>query len=189
MLIAVAGCDDVSGPAPTTTAGIPAVTAPAPKTTTSAAPAAPDYQSLLLTAADLSDAEDTFSQRSITSDPNGTPGASAFFVNAKDNRAISDTFLVYPDAQTAAASLKSATESLTTVVPSGTPTPAPVGTGGVMIVGNHPDENKAVTVLFFTEGKALVRLEFQSAPGDATTDTFVTSIGKMQQIALRVGLH
>jgi hypothetical protein len=33
-----------------------------------------------------------------------------------------------------------------------------------------------------------VRLEFQSAPGDVTTDQFVINIGKMQQIALRTGL-
>jgi hypothetical protein len=42
--------------------------------------------------------------------------------------------------------------------------------------------------VLFTEGPALVRLEFQSAPGDVTTDEFVVNIGKMQQIALRTGL-
>ena len=70
----------------------------------------------------------------------------------------------------------------------GTPTPFPVGTDGVVVSGTHPDEHKAVTLVFFTEGQALVRLEFQSAIGDATTDQFVTNVGKMQQIALRVGL-
>ena len=139
-------------------------------------------------AADLSDAEDTFNERSRQSRPNGMPGASAFFVNDKDTRAISDTFLVYPDAGTATSTLRQASGTLTTLVAGGTPKPAPVGTDGVMISGKHPDEDKAVTLLFFTEGRALVRLEFQSAPGDATTDRFVTSIGKMQEIALRVGL-
>ena len=57
-----------------------------------------------------------------------------------------------------------------------------------MITGTYPDENKAVTLMFFTEGRALVRLEFQSATGDTTTDQFVTAVGKMQHIALRVGL-
>ena len=41
--------------------------------------------------------------------------------------------------------------------------------------------------MLFTEGPALARLEFHSATGDPTTDQFVTSIAKMQQIALRVG--
>ena len=57
-----------------------------------------------------------------------------------------------------------------------------------MIRGTSTDENKAVTVLLFTEGRALVRLRFESAEGDATTDRWVTGVGKMQQIALRVGL-
>ena len=158
------------------------------KLSTSANADAGDYRHLLLIATDLSDAEDTFNERSRESRPNGLPGASAFFVNDKDTRAISDTFLVYPDTGTATSTLRQASGTLTTLVAGGTPNPAPVGTDGVMISGKHPDEDKAVTLLFFTEGRALVRLEFQSAPGDATTDQFVTSIGKMQEIALRVGL-
>jgi hypothetical protein len=142
----------------------------------------------LVTAADLSDAEDTFTQRSKTSQPNGSTGASAFFVNDKDNRAITDTVLIYPDAATATATLHQSAGALTTTVAGGTPKPISVGGDGVMITGTYPDENKAVTLMFFTEGRALVRLEFQSATGDTTTDKFVTAVGKMQQIALRVGL-
>ena len=147
-----------------------------------------DYRQLLPTAAELSDADDTFNQRSQESQPNGIPGASAFFVNDEDNRAISDTFLIYPDADTAKATLRQASGTLPTLVAGGTPTPVPVGTDGVMISGKHPDDDKAVTLLLFTEGRALVRLEFQSATDDPTTDRFVTSIGKTQAIALRVGL-
>jgi hypothetical protein len=149
---------------------------------------APDYGRLLLEAGDLSDADDTFTQRSQTPNPNGSTGASAFFVNAKDDRAITDTVLIYPDAAAATATLKKSTGTLTTTVTSGTPEPVAVGTGGVMISGTYPDQNKAVTLMFFSEGRAVVRLEFQSAPDDATTDKFVTSVGKMQQVALRVGL-
>ncbi len=143
---------------------------------------------LLLTAADLSDAEDTFTQRSQTPQPNGVPGASAFFVNDEDNRAISDTVLIYPDAAKASATLQQDAATLSTKVAGGTPKPVSVGTDGVMVTGTYPDEDKAVTLMSFTEGRALVRLEFQSAQGDATTDRFVTDIGKMQQIALRIGL-
>jgi len=42
--------------------------------------------------------------------------------------------------------------------------------------------------VLFSEGAALARLEFDSAPGDPATDRFVTNIAKMQQIALRVGM-
>jgi hypothetical protein len=188
LAIGVSGCSqaDLGTPAQTTLPGLPTPAATA--TSTSADAAAADYRPLLVTAADLSDAEDKFNQRSQESQPNGRPGASAFFVNDDDTRAISDTFLVYPDAATATATLRQASGTLTTLVAGGAPQPVPVGTDGVMISGTHPNEEKAVTLLFFTEGPALVRLEFQSAAGDATTDRFVTAVGKMQQIALRVGL-
>ncbi len=71
----------------------------------------------------------------------------------------------------------------------GKPQPFPVGTDGVKVSGTAPDENKAVTLVFFAQDKALVRLEFQSAVGDNTTDQFVANVAKMQQIALRVGLE
>lgn len=191
LIVGLSGCSgaDLGTPAQSSLPGLAAPTvATSTKPTTSAKAEATDYRALLLVAADLSDAEDTFTERSRESQPNGVPGASAFFVNDKDTRAISDTFLVYPDAATATATLRQASGTLTTLVAGGTPKPVPVGTDGVTISGTHPDVNKAVTLVFFTEGRALVRLEFQSAPGDATTDRFVTAIGTMQQIALRVGL-
>ena len=141
-----------------------------------------------MTAADLSDGEDTFTERHVESDPGGLPGASAFYVNAEDTRAISSTILVYADPETAATALKEASNTLDTRVVGGSPAPGGVGTDSVMVRGTDPDESKDVTVLMFTEGRALVRVEFQSAGGDATTDGFVTNIGKMQQIALRAGL-
>jgi hypothetical protein len=147
-----------------------------------------DYQRLLLTAADLSDSEDTFTQQSQAAQTDHTRGASAFFVNQKDTRAISDTVSIYPDAAAAAASLNQATATFSTKVAGGTPKPIAVGTSGVTISGTAPDGDKAVTLMSFTEGRALVRLEFQSATGDPTTDRFVTDVGKMQQIALRIGL-
>lgn len=170
-----------SAPAPT----LPAFTASSTTTSASAAPAVVDYRDLLLTAGDLTDADDTFVQRSREPAPDGHPGATAFFVNEEDTRAIIDTVLIYSDDAAAAAALQ---QAVSTKKVSGDPQPMGVGQSGVVIRGTRPDEDKAVTLLLFTEGPALVRLEFQSADGDVTTDPFVTSIGKMQQIALRVGL-
>lgn len=183
----LSACAPSGTPAPSTTPGLPN---PAAAPTTSSAPAAKpaDYRRLLVTAADVSDDEDTFTERSSEADPNGQTGASAFFVNDQDNRAISATVLVYPDAATATATLKQLSGTLPTLVGGGTPQPLAVGTNGVTISGEYPNEAKAVTLAFFTEGRALVRLEFQSAQGDATTDKYVTTVAKMQQIALRVGL-
>ncbi|MDF2824043.1 MAG: hypothetical protein K0R68_1451 [Mycobacterium sp.] len=172
----------------TTSSGVPTLPAFTTSTTTSAAPKSVDYSRLLLTADDLSDAEDTFTQRSSTPDADGTPGASAFFVNSEDTRAITDTIVAYPDAQGASAALQQVVADPSKVVRGGTPQPFPVGTDGTLIRGTAPDGSKDVTLLVFTEGRALVRLRFESATGDVTSDPFVTSVGKMQQIALRAGL-
>ncbi|MEU0495022.1 hypothetical protein [Mycobacterium sp. NPDC006124] len=193
LVVGTSGCTPPDGSSGTTAQSSSAPTLPtipyAPSTTkTSEAPAAVDYRGLLLSAADLTDAEDTFVERSRESQPDGSPGASAFFVNDEDSRAIVDTFMVYPDAATATATLKQAAGTLPTLVTGGQPQPFPVGTDGVVVSGTAPDEDKAVTLVFFAEGRALVRLEFQSAVGDNTTSQFVTNVAKMQQIALRVGL-
>jgi hypothetical protein len=192
MCVAAIGCDS-SGTAPTGT--VPSL----PGSTSSSAQATPtatstdnkpiDYSRLLLQPADLSDDEDTFAVQSSTpTGPDGLPGASALFVNQDDTRAISDTIVIYPDAETAASTLQAALPTIDQTVTGATPRPVPVGTHGTMAVGMSKDGNKAATLLLFTEGPALVRLEFQSAPGDVTTDEFVLNIGKMQQIALRTGL-
>lgn len=187
LIVTVSACAPTE-PGGATSAPAPTLPAFATSSTTSsatAAPAAADYRDLLLTAGDLTDADDTFVERSREASPDGHAGASAFFVNEQDTRAIIDTVLIYPDDAAAAAALQ---QAVNTRKVSGDPQPMGVGQGGVVIRGTRPDEDKAVTLLLFTAGPALVRLEFQSADGDVTTDPFVTSVGKMQQIALRVGL-
>lgn len=190
LVIGVSACSPAEqGGATSSPPTLPAFTTSSPtKSTASPKAESADYSRLLLTAADLSDGEDTFIERSNEAQPNGADGASAFFVNEQDTRAISNTVLIYPDASTATATLKQLSGTLNTLVTGGTPKPAGVGADSVAISGTKPDEDKAVTVLVFTEGRALVRLRFESAEGDATTDSFVTSVGKMQQVALRTGL-
>lgn len=183
------GIDQGGGTSSQPAATIPTVPLTPTTTRTTDDKKAVDYSRLLLQPADLSDDEDTFAVRSTTpSGPDGHPGASALFVNQDDTRAISDTIVIYPDAETASSTLRDALPTLGSTITGATSRPAPVGTDGTMAVGMSPDGSKAVTLLLFTEGPALVRLEFQSAPGDVTTDQFVINIGKMQQIALRTGL-
>lgn len=196
LVIGITACTPAEqGGAASSPATLPPFTTTGPTTSTSPTAGAADeadqsvdYGRLLLTGADLSDAEDTFVERSKDVPPNGVAGSTAFFVNETDTRAITDTVLVYPDAATASAAYKQASDKLPTLVTGGAPAPGGVGEESVVISGSSPEENKAVTVLLFTEGRSLVRLRFESAEGDATTDRFVTSIGKMQQIALRTGL-
>lgn len=190
VAVLVSGCagTDGSTPAATSLPGFPAQPSSTTSTPAAAPKAAPDYEKLLITADDLSDGEDTFHQQSAQSQPDGVPGASAFFVNDEDTRAISSVVLIYPEAATAAATLKQAKDTLPSLVAGGTPQPIAVGSGGVVVKGAKPEEDKSVTLMFFTVDRALVRLEFQSALGDTTTDQFVTNVGKMQAIALRTGL-
>jgi hypothetical protein len=194
LVLSAVGCDNAefTPDAPSTNAQGSASTTASPTQAGSAATQSPephltDYSRLLLDAGDLSDQEDTFSERSSAATPNGLPGASTLFVNADDTRAISVTVAVYPGPPTATATLRQAIATANTVVTGGNPTPLPVGTDGTVIKGTAPDGGKAVTLVLFTQGPALARLEFDSATGDATTDQFVTNIAKMQQIALRVG--
>ena len=63
-----------------------------------------------------------------------------------------------------------------------------MGTGGTVVSGTSPDGTKSVTVLLFTEGAALARIEFDGVPGQPASSAFVTDVGQKQAIALRVGL-
>lgn len=165
-----------------------------PSTSTSAAaPKSPksqatDYSHLLLQAEDVSIPPDSFTARSSNVNPDGQSGASALFVNADDTRAIADTILIYPDAETAVATLKQASAAVSTMVTGGQPQPVPVGSNGTVISGTAPDGKKAVTLLMYTQGRAVVRLEFDSNPDDPVSPQTVASVGRMQQIALRIGL-
>lgn len=187
--LAATGCDTAdpgaSGPVASTTSSAQSSPTTSGKATK---PDQADYGRLLLQPGDLSDDEDTFAVRSTSGGPNGLPGASALFVNADDTRAISDTIVMYPDAAAATATLNQALPEIDKVVTGGTPQPVAVGADGTITVGTSPDGSKATTLLLFTHGPAFVRLQFESAPEDPTTDRFVNSIGRMQQIALRMGL-
>lgn len=187
-VIGTAGaCTPAADSPPTPWAPVPTSSSP------TAAPKSPksqpaDYSHLLLQAEDVSIPPDTFTERSSNVNPDGQSGASALFVNADDTRAIADTILIYPDAATAAATLKQASAAVSTMVTGGPPQPVPVGSNGTVIAGTAPDGSKAVTLLMYTQGRAVVRIEFDSTPEDPVSPQTVASVGRMQQIALRIGL-
>lgn len=168
--------------APTPTSSLPA----SPPKSSKSQPS--DYSHLLLQAEDVSIPPDTFTARSSNVNPDGQSGASALFVNTDDTRAIADTILIYPDAETASATLKQASAAVSTMVTGGPPQPVPIGSNGSVISGMAPDGSKAVTLLMYTQGRAVVRLEFDSNPDDPVSPQTVASVGRMQQIALRIGL-
>ena len=159
-----------------------------PPQSTPAGRVAPDYRRLLIEPGDINTGTDTFATRSSTANPGGSDGVSALFVNQHDTRAIGDTILILPDSAAATTTLNTTVSSIETVVTGGRAQPSPVGTGGTVVSGSSPDGSKAVTVLLFTEGRSVVRLEFGSAPGDPMPPQVVTDVGKKQEIAIRAGL-
>ena len=163
-----------AGPTPTSASPTPA-------------PSPPDYSRLLIQPGDLG-LRNVYSVRSTESNPGGSDGITTLFVNQNDTRAIGVTIVILPDGNAAEATLKSTVSTLGSVVTGGSPQPLSVGTDGTVVSGVSSDGSKDLTVLVFTEGRAVVRMDFGSAPGDPTPSQVVTDVGLKQAIAVRSGL-
>jgi len=57
-----------------------------------------------------------------------------------------------------------------------------------MLSGTSADKSMAVTVVLFTEGKALVNLEFDGAPNDPIDAGVAADIARKQDAAIKNGL-
>jgi hypothetical protein len=193
LAIGLSGCTPTDSPPAPSAPGLPTSASSESSPTATSAPkensaAVVDYSRLLIEPTDINNAYDTFVTRSTVPNRRGGKGVSALFVNQDDTRAIGVTISILPDEAAAKAALDASLAAFGATVTGGPPTPSPVGTDGKMIVGTSPDGAKDITALLFTEGPAVARLEFQSAPGDPSPPDVVTDIGIKQAIALRVGL-
>jgi len=119
--------------------------------------------------------------------PNGAAGIEVLFANPDNTRRIGDTISILADPAAAATALDNTKSSYADKV-TGTWQPAGVGSSGSMISGTSPDKSQAVTVLLFTEGKALVKLEFAGAANDPVDPGVATDIGRKQDAAIKNGL-
>jgi hypothetical protein len=188
----VTSCDTESG----VTTSKPAASIPAlpgvsvSTTTTSTKPAAApvDYTRLLLQARDISTTGDAYIAQPAAPNPDSRPGAEVLIVNQEQTKAVSILIVALDNPATGPSALAEAQSSLTKSVNPGPPRPSIVGTGGTVVSGNSPDGAKSVTVLLFTEGSTLARIEFDGLPGQPADANFVTNVGQKQAIALRVGL-
>jgi hypothetical protein len=153
--------------------------------TTTHAPVS-DYTKLLIKASDIK-APDAFTAGPPTKDPNGQLGATTTFTDQDHSHVIIDTIQILLNPEAAANELDSAKaihhDSLLAK-----PLGAEVGVGGVTISGLSPDHSKGVTVLLFTEGKALVTLEFDGPSFALAPQEFVTDVGQKQDEAIKKGL-
>ncbi len=187
----VAGCDAESGGGTTKpVASIPALPGVSTTTTTSSkSDVAPvDYTRLLLQGRDISGAGEIFLDQPSTPNPNGRPGAEVLLVNEQQTQAVSILLIALEDRSASASALADAQSALTKTVGPGPSQSSIVGTGGTVVSGNAPDGKKSVTVLLFTEGATLARIEFDGLPGVPAAADFVTNVGQKQAIALRVGV-
>jgi len=155
----------------------------------SSSAASADYTALLIKASDITLPGDTFTGQPSIQNPNGQPGVAQIFGNQNDTRHVADTILILPDPDQAVSEPDQEKAALGDSVKGGTPAAAAVGTGGTAVSGTSSDGSKAVTVLLFTEGKAFVNLEFDSAPNDPVPPQFVTDVGQKQDTAIKNGLH
>lgn len=182
VLVVVAGAS-ITGCGPGESRG----TLPTAPNTSAGPPYPPkgDYTNLLIKASDIG--PDYTATGDPVQNPNGAPGVSQLFSNADNSRRIGDMIMLVNEPKTAAEGLKNSKNNYASKV-TGTWQPVDVGTEAAMISGTSPDNSQAVTVLLFTEGKALVSLEFNNAPTDPTDPEFAKDIGRKQDAAIQAGL-
>jgi hypothetical protein len=153
---------------------------------TAAHPAVSDYTTLLIKAGDIN-APDAFTAGPAIKDPNGKTGATVTFTDSDHSHSIIDTIEILPDVAAAAGALDSAKSSHRETLLAKS-LRAEVGTGGVTVTGQSPDHSKGVTVLMFTEGKALVTIEFDGPTFVLAPPEFVTEVGQKQDDIIKKAL-
>ncbi len=177
---AISGCGNdnkASSPSSSGTAGSSSAV------NSSAAPA--DYTNLLVKASDIGG--DLTAPQPPVLNPGGQNGVAQLFANADNSRQIGDTILIASDAAAAAAGLQNTKGNYGSKV-TGTWQSADVGSNGSVLSGTSADNSKAITVLLFTEGKALVNMEFDSTPSDPIDLDVAKDIGRKQDAAIKSGL-
>ena len=182
---ATTGCGDyhhsspsTSLPGATSSTGSSAVTSPAPGQQT-------DYSNLLIKAGDIGG--DFTTPQPPVLNPNNAPGVAQLFANADNSRRIGATILIVADPKVAAAGIENTKANYAGKV-SGTWQPVDIGTNGAMISGSAPGNSQAITVVLFNEGKALVNLEFDSAPNDPIDPGVAIDVARKQDAAIKGAL-
>ena len=192
LVVSVAGCGSnhpqsstsKSGSA-TSASGATSSRSAAP---TSSAPAqASEYAKLLIQASDIN-APIPFTADPPTSNPNGQPGVGTTFKDEDSTHVIKDTIGIYDDPGAATNALNAAKGQQNGAIKDPTTAPLNIGTGGTTLSGNAPDHSKGVVILLFTEGKALVTLEFDGPVDTLAPPDFVNDTGQKQDAAIKKGL-
>lgn len=185
--VAGAGCGGTDNAAPpSATESSPSASPTGSSAVTGPPPGQPtDYGYLLIKSSDVGGG--LTAPQSPMLNPNNAPGVAQLFANADSSRRLWDTIVVSTDPSAAAAELASSRGDYAGKVV-GDWRPLAVGANGSTVSGASPDNSQAMTVLLFTEGKALVTLEFDSAPNDPFDPAAALEIARKQDAAVKSGL-
>ncbi|WP_234817928.1 hypothetical protein [Mycolicibacterium sphagni] len=188
IALATAGCggsDQSSSSSKESTSSASAAASAA--TTESAAPtgANGDYSSLLIKPSDIG--PEATADGPPTANPGGTTGTGQTFKTTDGNRIIVVTIAVFPDAAAAAGMIQPMKDAITDKV-DGQQKPVDIGSNGFMVEGPAKKKSMEVSEVVFTEGRALVDLEYDSAPGNPAPSDAVLDVARKQAAAVSAGL-
>jgi len=188
LAVSVAGCGGKPTSSTTKSGSATSATSSSSSAPTSSAPAKPsDYTGLLIRATDIS-APEPFNSTPPTNNPNGQPGVATTFSTQDGSHVIRVTIQVLADPAAATNALNSAKAGQGNTIKDPHTDPANVGTGGTTLSGNSPDGSKGLTILLFTEGRALITMEFDGPPGMLAPQDYVIPTGQKQDAAVKKGL-
>jgi hypothetical protein len=193
--LVVAGCskdDEKSSASSTSSAATSASTSAAASDATSAAPtpaaAASDYFALLMKPESIPPTPaGPFTAEAPEDHSAGGPTDVRQMYKSGDN-SIQSQVILAADPAAAAAAVPATISGLGSSV-TGTPAPAPNVTKDAMVInGTSTDGSASMSVLAFSEGKAIVTIMFLGKPGDAVTPDYLDTVGVMQLDAVQQGL-
>jgi hypothetical protein len=144
-----------------------------------------DYTTLLINPEDVG--PDTVTEGPPTANPSGVTGAGQTFKNPEGTQFVIDTVAVFDNPAAAADTIPHMKEAIAQKI-SGSPQPVDIGSDGFMVAGPSTDNTKALTEIVFTQGRAMVDLEFASAPNDPVPPDVAIDIARKQDTAVKNGL-
>ena len=183
IALATAGCggsDQSPSSTKESTISMSSSATSAPSTTAAEA----DYSSLLIKPTDIG--PDATADGAPIANPGGTTGTGQTF-KTSDGRAVVVTIAVFPDAAAAAAMIQPMKDAITDKV-DGQQKPVDVGSNGFMVEGPAKKKSMEVSEVVFTQGRALVDLEYDSAPGNPAPSDAVLDVARKQAAAVAAGL-
>jgi hypothetical protein len=190
IVLTTAGCGGSDQSSPSTKES---VISPSAETTSLTAPtsaASPagtdgDYSSLLIKPSDIG--ADFAADGPPTPNPGGATGTGQTYKNADGSRVVVVTLAVFPDAAGAAGVIQPMKDAITDKV-DGQQKPVDIGANGFMVEGPAKKKSMEVSEVVFTQGRTLVDLEYDSAPGNPAPSDAVLDVARKQAAAVAAGL-